>query len=316
MQTRPNRSAARWLAAHPADLRGKRALVTGATGSLGAATARALLQMGAEVLLAARNPRKAEALLADLRAEYPAADIALLPLDLSRLASVDALCDALAGQPLDLLVNNAGVYRQPRRMTEDGLERTFQVNCLAPVYLTLRLLPQLAAGEGRAVSVTSLAGFYARLDPDDPQSLRVRNQTDVYARGKRALSMALAALSRLPLRGRARVLQAHPGVSATNLFSLENAAFKARTLRFIVPLMRRLFMAPDKAALSTVAACALPAREGDLWQPRGLLHAWGLPSQAPLPAFCRDEVACRDELARLLALLPPAQAARLPASVR
>ncbi len=307
-------SAERWLRAHPADLRGKRALITGATGSLGEAVARALLAMGADALLAARNPDKARALLAALRADYPAAAIEWLPLDLSRFATVDALCERLDGERIDLLVNNAGVYRQPRRTTRDGLEQSFQTNCLAPVYLTLRLLPAVARAGGRVVTMTSLAAFYAPLDLDDPQSLRVRNQTEVYARGKRQLSMAMACLSRSALAGEggARVLLAHPGVSATNLFSLENAAFKARTLRFIVPIMRRLFMSPSKAALSAVAACSQPVPDGAMLQPRGLMHAWGLPTASPSPVCCRDEAACLALTRRLAALLPPAQRAALP----
>ena len=312
-----DRAARRWLRNHPADLRGRRALVTGATGSLGGAVARALLGMGADVLLAARNPRKGEALLAALRAEFPQAAIEWLPLDLSSFASVDALCDRLAGERLDLLVNNAGVYRQPRRQTEDGLEQTFQINCLGPVYLTLRLLPALARAGGRVVTMTSLAACYARLDECDPQSLHRKNLTDVYARGKRELSMAMACAVALPLvrDSGARVLLAHPGVSATNLFSLENAAFQARTLRFIVPLMRRLFMPPQRAALSAVAACALPMPNGAMVQPRGLMRAWGLPTVSPPPRCCRDAAACQAWTRRLLALLPEAQRAALAPEV-
>jgi NAD(P)-dependent dehydrogenase (short-subunit alcohol dehydrogenase family) len=81
-------------------LHGRRALVTGASGLLGAHFARTLREAGAEVVLAARRPEACEALARDLAAT-------VVPLDVRHQASVDAAV-AAAG-PLDILVNNAGV---------------------------------------------------------------------------------------------------------------------------------------------------------------------------------------------------------------
>lgn len=77
------------------DLSGRRAVVTGASDGIGLGIAARLAAAGAEVLMPVRNPRKGEAAIARIREADPAADVSARELDLSSLASVAALGDAL-----------------------------------------------------------------------------------------------------------------------------------------------------------------------------------------------------------------------------
>lgn len=110
----------------------KRILVTGSTTGIGLATAEMLAAGGHEVVLHARNDDRAAA----VRAAQP--DAAVVIGDLASLAATERIADqAKRLGPFDAIVHNAGIYESGARLvTDDGLERTFQVNVLAPYVLT------------------------------------------------------------------------------------------------------------------------------------------------------------------------------------
>ena len=78
--------------------------------------------------------------------------------DLSRMADVEALAKAVAEKhaKLDVLINNAGIFKAPDPVTQDGLDVRFVFNTLAPYLLTRRLLPLLGV-LGRVVNLSSAA---------------------------------------------------------------------------------------------------------------------------------------------------------------
>ncbi len=123
----------------PDRLDGKVVLVTGASRGLGRAIALGLAARGAHVHVAVRSLAD-ETVAALLAAGAPTATA--WPLDLERLASVDALADALAtrGVRLDRLVLNAGVVPLGSRLTPDGLDVMMQVNAISNVRLVDQLL--------------------------------------------------------------------------------------------------------------------------------------------------------------------------------
>jgi short-subunit dehydrogenase len=134
------------------DLRGRTALVTGATGGLGQAIARRLATAGAELVVTGRD----EGLLASISTELGARPIRA---DLTDPAEVDRLADE-AGD-IDVLVNNAGVifYSAFPELSREQLERAVALNVTAPLLLTHRLLPgMLDRGRGHVVMIGSLAG--------------------------------------------------------------------------------------------------------------------------------------------------------------
>ena len=138
-------------------LAGARALVTGATGGIGGAVARALHARGAHVLLSARR----EELLEQLRAELGERAEAL-PADLAEPGGPARLAEA-AGM-VDVLVANAALPASGRveDFEPDQIDRALDVNLRAPIQLTRALLPgMLERGRGHVVLVSSLSGKVA-----------------------------------------------------------------------------------------------------------------------------------------------------------
>ncbi len=140
------------------DLTGMTALVTGASGGIGSAVARALAAQGAVIAL---SGTRADALAA-VAAEIPGSVI--LPCDLSDPAAVDALVpravDALGGR-LDILVNNAGVTRDNlvMRMKDEEWDIVIRVNLEAAFRLIRAATkPMMKARFGRVVTITSVVG--------------------------------------------------------------------------------------------------------------------------------------------------------------
>src|SRR6478752_3843478 len=113
------------------ELSGRVALVTGANTGIGKATAHALAQEGAQVVLACRSEEKTLPVVEEIKAATGNAAVSFLPLDLGDLAAVKASAERYLDQAerLDVLVNNAGVAGQ-RGLTVDGFELTFGVNHL------------------------------------------------------------------------------------------------------------------------------------------------------------------------------------------
>ncbi|XP_068511659.1 flotillin-2 isoform X5 [Anas acuta] len=148
------------------DLRGRTAIVTGGSGGIGEATARALARCGARVVLAARSARRGEAAARRIRTETGNPEVLFMPLDLASLRSVRAFASAFLRQEphLHLLVNNAGV--SAGGTTEDGFSLTFQVNHLGHFLLTQLLLERLQrSAPSRVVIVASAAHRAGRLNP-------------------------------------------------------------------------------------------------------------------------------------------------------
>lgn len=140
------------------DLSGMTALVTGASGGIGSAIAKALAGQGARLAVSGSNAAKLEAFRAELGGDHVA-----LACDLSDGAAVDALVpqavEALG--TLDILVNNAGVTRDnlAMRMKDDEWDQVIRVNLAAAFRLARAAArPMMKARFGRIVSITSVVG--------------------------------------------------------------------------------------------------------------------------------------------------------------
>ncbi len=147
------------------DLAGQVAVITGGNSGIGKETAAELAQIGAHVIVAARNPKKAAAAIDDIKQRTPDANSEHIPLDLASFASVRAFADTFNARfdHLDVLVNNAGLTVNKRKVTEDGHETQFQVNHLSHFLLTNLLLDKLeAAPAARVINVSSTGHTVAR----------------------------------------------------------------------------------------------------------------------------------------------------------
>jgi NAD(P)-dependent dehydrogenase (short-subunit alcohol dehydrogenase family) len=202
---------------------GKAILVTGSTDGIGRATAIALARMGHRVIVHGRDPGRGKAALALVRREATRTAPSLVIGDLSTQAGVRGLAEAVKGEAdrLDVLVNNAGVYRDERVLTADGLEMTFAVNLLAPFLLSHLLLPLLReAAPSRIVNVASGAHFDAeRVDWDNLQGERRYRGWDAYAQSKLGVVLLSAALARRHDPEEVTVNCLHPGVICTKLLA-------------------------------------------------------------------------------------------------
>jgi len=203
------------------DLRGKVAVVTGASGGLGLETARALAQAGAEVVLAARDAAKTSAALATIRAQVPGTKLGSCVLDLTSLASVRAAAhDLLVKHPrIDLLINNAGVMATPLARTADGFELQLGTNHLGHFVFTCLLVPAiLAAAPARIVNLSSGGHLISDVLWDDPSFTKHPYEKWVaYGQSKTANVLFTVELERrLGERG-VHAYAVHPGMIMTDL---------------------------------------------------------------------------------------------------
>jgi len=160
------------------DLSGKVALVTGASGGLGAETARALAEKGAAVTLAVRDVPKGEKVAEDIRSSTGNKKIDVFEVELSVPESIrDFAARYLTKHStLNLLINNAGVMACPLMRTTEGWEMQFGTNHLGHFLLTCLLVPALKAGTpARVVNLSSAGHRLASVRLEDPN----------YARGER-----------------------------------------------------------------------------------------------------------------------------------
>ncbi len=166
----------------------KMILVTGATDGIGFATARKLVSQGHHVLLHGRSTNKLQEAERTLSALSSGGRLERYVANLSHMAEVEALAEAIASKhnTLDVLINNAGVYTTSDPVTQDGLDVRFAVNTIAPYLLTQRLLPMLGAS-GRVINVASAAQ-----SPVNPKALAGKGRLSAgtaYAQSKLAMIM-------------------------------------------------------------------------------------------------------------------------------
>ena len=191
----------------------KTILVTGATDGIGLETAEKLLAKGQRVLLHGRNPDKLEAVRASLSERFDADRFESFEADLSSLPAVEVLADAVAAkhESLDVLINNAGVFKTPNPVLENGQDVRFVVNTLAPALLTERLLPLLGAS-ARVVNLSSAA--QAPVDLNALAGTGRLADNAAYAQSKLALTMWTMDQGRAAGAGRADGGRRQSGVAS------------------------------------------------------------------------------------------------------
>jgi NAD(P)-dependent dehydrogenase (short-subunit alcohol dehydrogenase family) len=203
------------------DLRGRRALVTGAASGIGVETARALASAGAETLIAARDTDAGERVAADIRTSTGNQAVTVAQLDLLDRASIDRLVEQYSG-PLHILVNNAGVMAVPDlRLSLEGHELQFATNHLGHFRLALGLLSALrAAGGARVVSVSSRAHLNSPVVFDDIDfAHREYDPALAYAQSKTANVLFAVAAARRWADAGIEVNALHPGAIADSNLS-------------------------------------------------------------------------------------------------
>ncbi|HEY4855160.1 MAG TPA: SDR family NAD(P)-dependent oxidoreductase, partial [Xanthobacteraceae bacterium] len=197
---------------------GKTVVITGGTSGIGEVAAEKLAQMGARIVLVARDKSRAEATLKQLRERGPNLAHCVYYADLTRVAEMKRVATEIAGEEvrIDVLINNAGALFSKRQVTQDGLEYTFALNHMAYFVVTEALRERLTA-PARIVNTASDAHHGAALDFDDLQSEKSFSATKAYNRSKLCNILFTRELARR-LRGTGVTANClHPGFVATRL---------------------------------------------------------------------------------------------------
>src|ERR687894_749095 len=235
-------------------------LITGATSGIGKATAMGLANMGASVVMVGRDRGRGEAAIAHIKEKSGNASVDLMLADVSSQEEIRRLADEFkeAYPRLDVLINNAGVFRSERITTADGLEMTFAINHLAYFLLTNLLLDVLkASAPSRIVNVSSGDHSNGTIDFDDLQGKKGYKGAKAYSQSKLANVLFTYELAR-KLEGTGVTANClHPGVVGTNLGSGVSGFFG-----FMVRALRPLMISPEKGAQTSVYLASSPEVEG------------------------------------------------------
>ncbi|MBN9741809.1 oxidoreductase [Amycolatopsis sp. A1MSW2902] len=262
----------------PENQTGRTAVITGANSGLGRATAAALAAKGMRIVLAVRNPRSGREV-----ADQLPGDAEVRRLDLADLASVRAFAADFT-EPIDLLINNAGIMIPPLSRTADGFESQFGTNHLGHFALTNLLLRQI---RGRVVTVSSNGHRVGSIDFSDLNwERRPYRATAAYGQSKLANLLFAAELQRRLTEAGSPVLAtaAHPGVAATNLLKVETPVLSS-----IAKFGTRVFAQTSEQGARPTLYAALADIPGNSYAgPRGFLQNRGAPKLVGRSAKARD----------------------------
>lgn len=270
----------KWLTRHVRPMTGQRVVITGGNSGIGYAAAEAFLSLGAAVTIACRNPKRASEACARLQARCTDAAIDWIKLDLASHTSIDACAAALTAErrPIDVFIHCAGVYYPREQRTQDDIPMTYGVNYEGTVRLAEAVEPLMDA-TGRMVFVTSLVDRFGHIE-EEPK----KEGYAAYARSKTFLSTYVLRRARARSGAMPAFLAVHPGITATALLSPEKTSHKPFFSRLGHAILYIFTHAPEKAALTIVAAAAGDAENGDILAPRGLFGISGYPHKT---RFCR-----------------------------
>jgi len=236
---------------------GKTAIVTGANRGIGHAVSRALVERGFRVVLLARDEARGRQAQNDLARVGPGA-VELVVGDLGSARSIREAAGALveACPSIDVLIHNAGLWPSRLERNEDGLERAFVVNHLAPFLLNHLLSPKLVASRARVVQVS--AGLYVKGRPDPAKT---PTGEDFHPIGTypttKLCNLLLVPRFAEAWRERGVTINAvHPGVIRTELGDREGL------LGHLLRAVKRLWKTPEEGARPVVRLAADPALAG------------------------------------------------------
>jgi NAD(P)-dependent dehydrogenase (short-subunit alcohol dehydrogenase family) len=231
-------------------MRGKTVVITGGTSGIGEVAAIEIAKMGARIVLVARDKFRADATLARLRDSAPGIAHSVHFADLLNLGEMKRVAAQIADHEphIDVLINNAGALFGTRKLTKDGLERTFALNHMAYFVMTEGLRERLLASRpARIINTASAAHQRAILDFDDLQSSKHFGARKAYGRSKLCNILFTRELARRLHDTGVTVNCLHPGFVATR-FGDQSGGLISR----LVWLAKFFAISPTKGAETIV----------------------------------------------------------------
>lgn len=221
----------------------KTIFITGATDGIGLELAKALASLGHILVLHGRNPAKLDKALEQVSQINQAAEIEGFLADFSKPQEVASLASKLRQHHdhLDILINNAGIFRTENPVTETGHDVRFVVNTIAPALLTQLLLP-LMPKEGRIINLSSAA--QAPVDLGAMVGEASLEPLSAYAQSKLALTMWSNHMARLHNRGPA-FISVNPGSLLATKMVREGFGTNGSDISTGVEILRRAALDAD-----------------------------------------------------------------------
>ncbi|KAF9671619.1 hypothetical protein SADUNF_Sadunf12G0066500 [Salix dunnii] len=248
------------------------AIITGATSGIGVETARALAKKGLRIVIPARDLRKADELKEVIRKESPEAEIIIFETDMSSFVSVKRFCSGFLalGLPLNILINNAGIYSQKLEFSEDKIEMTFATNYLGHFLLTELLLERMIETaektgiQGRIINLSSAIHSWVRRDAfcfNNMLNPRNYDGTSAYSQSKLAniLHVKEVATKLQARNARVTINAVHPGIVKTGIMRESYKGFITDSLYFTAS---KLLKSTSQGASTTCYVALSPQVEG------------------------------------------------------
>lgn len=263
-------------------LKGKRIVITGTTSGLGFETLKHLVSLSCEIAVGVRNTARAAFQVEEILKKFPFAKIQVFKLDLTNIDSIlnfakeikTYFCDGF-----DALINNAGIFAQPKEVLSSGYEKHFFTNTIAPIILTKELLPLLQKQpDSKVVFLGSISFNKSKTDFSSIDKLAEKNNIVTYANSKRWLTFyAIELAQKLKEEGSfTSVTVCNPGISGTSLLSPKNGNFSKLKFKVTDIGQKLLFPSPKKASLTELASIIAKTEDFE-WISPSLFGIWGYP---------------------------------------
>lgn len=218
-------------------------LVTGANAGIGFETAKSLCAKGATTVLICRSEEKGRKAVSDLKKEVPDAKVDYGIADLSSQKQIRDLAGDMLGRysKIDVLVNNAASWFSDFGLTEDGIERQWAINHLAPFLLTHLLLPSLQNSQDpRIINVNSDSHFKGKINFKDVNLRGNYHGLRAYAQSKLANVLFTYEFNRRNTSAAIAINAVQPGLVKTDIglkhtISFHSLVWKIRRLAGVTP---------------------------------------------------------------------------------
>lgn len=223
----------------------KTLLITGSTDGIGLETAKSLLTAGHRVLLHGRNPDKVKASAEQLAGLGTGDPIETFVADLAKLPEVYQLAANVRQRvgTIDVLINNAGIFKTPHRIAANGVDMRFMVNAIAPWVLSRQLHPALS-DDARIINLSSAAQA-----PVNLRALRgeetIADDFNAYAQSKLALTMWSMDTAALPLSANQSIVAVNPASMLASKMVKEGFASAGKDIGIGVRILHQLATGPE-----------------------------------------------------------------------